>query len=124
MDGFVKICSNSLDSNLFRGSNLRQNPCLGGEFCILTKMCLGVNLKTFVHACLHPCISECAPPRVSNSSKEISLSWMEMKRHPLPNTLDQLAPASLLFLKPFNYLTTQTFLAIHLHLLDHFFFEY
>ena len=24
--GFVKICSNSFDSNLFRGSNLRQNP--------------------------------------------------------------------------------------------------
>ena len=51
--GFVKIYSNSIDSNLFRGSNLRQNPCLGGQLCILTKMSLGVHFKTFVHACVH-----------------------------------------------------------------------
>ena len=30
--GFVKIYSNSLDSNLFRGSNLKQNPCFGVNF--------------------------------------------------------------------------------------------
>ena len=40
-----------LDSNLFRGSNLWQN--LGGEFCIWTKMCLGVYFKTFVHPSVH-----------------------------------------------------------------------
>ena len=49
---FFKIYSNSLVSNLFRGSNLRQNPCLGGDFCILTKMCLGVYFKT-IHTCVH-----------------------------------------------------------------------
>ena len=30
-----------------------KNPCLGGEFYIMTKMCLGVNFKTFVHAWVH-----------------------------------------------------------------------
>ena len=52
--GFVKIYSNSLGSNLFRGSNLRQNippnPWLG---VIWTKMCVGVYFKTFVYACVH-----------------------------------------------------------------------
>ena len=38
---FVKICSNSLDSNLFRGQiwdKILKNTCLGGEFCIMTKI--------------------------------------------------------------------------------------
>ena len=52
-NSFVKIYSNSLDSNLFRGSNLRQSPCLGGDFCILTYMCLGGYFKTYVHSCVH-----------------------------------------------------------------------
>ena len=67
--GFVKICSNSLDSNLFRGSNLRQNLCLGGEFCIMTKMCLGVYFKTFVHACVHLQIWV-PPPAVSTTCSD------------------------------------------------------
>ena len=51
-----KLNSNSLDSNLFRGQiwdKIPHKPCLGGEFCILTKMFLGVYFKTFVHACVH-----------------------------------------------------------------------
>ena len=52
---FVKIHSNSSDSNIFRGSNLRQNPTKSvfrGDFCIMTKMCLGANFKS-VHTCVH-----------------------------------------------------------------------
>ena len=54
--GFVKIYPNYLHSNLFRGpiwDKIPQNSCLGGEFCILTKMCLGVYFKTIVQACVH-----------------------------------------------------------------------
>ena len=31
---------------------ISQNPCLGGAFCIMNKICLGVYLRTFVHAYL------------------------------------------------------------------------
>ena len=48
---------------IWKGSNLRQNPCSGGEFCILTKMCLGVYFKTFVNACVHLRIWAPPPPR-------------------------------------------------------------
>ena len=37
-----------------------QNTCLRGEFCILTKMCLGVYLKTFFKH-VYTCILEWAP---------------------------------------------------------------
>ena len=58
---FVKFYSNCIDSNLFRGSNLRQNPCLGGEFCILTKIFLGyISKPLFTH--VYTCISESPPP--------------------------------------------------------------
>ena len=63
--GFVKICSNSLDSTYLGGQiwdKIPQNPCLGGEFCILTKMCLGVYFKTFVHACVYLHIWVSGPP--------------------------------------------------------------
>ena len=64
MGGVVNIYSNSLDSNLFRGSNLRQNPTktlFRGEFCILTKMCLEgyISKPLFMHG--KTCISEWAP---------------------------------------------------------------
>ena len=55
--GFVKICPNSLDSSLFRGQIWNKIPQIkslfGVEFCILTKMCLGVYFKIFVQACVH-----------------------------------------------------------------------
>ena len=53
---FVKIYSNFSNSNLFRESNLRQNPTKSlfmGDFCIMTEMYLGVYLKTVVHTCVH-----------------------------------------------------------------------
>ena len=48
---------------LFMGSNLRQNPTkslFGGEFCIMTKMCLAVYFKMDVHACV-----QCTPTYLS-----------------------------------------------------------
>ena len=44
--GFVKIYSNSSDSNQFRGSNLRQNPTKSlfrDDFCIMTKTFRGTS---------------------------------------------------------------------------------
>ena len=46
-----KKYSNSSDSNLFRGSNLGQNS-IKSDFCIITKMCLGVYFKTINCSCM------------------------------------------------------------------------
>ena len=59
--GFVKSYSNSSGSNLYRGSNLRQNPLFRDDFCIMTKMCLRAYFKTLVYT-LYACISEQSPP--------------------------------------------------------------
>ena len=48
-----KIYLNSSDSNLCKGSNLRTNSCLGDDFCIMAKTCLGAYFKSIVHACVH-----------------------------------------------------------------------
>ena len=63
--GFVKIYSNSSHSTQFWGSNMKQNPCLGVDFCIMTKMCLGVYFKTAVHTCVHLHISEWPPGTIA-----------------------------------------------------------
>ena len=44
--------------NLVRESNLRQNPCLGGYFHIITKMRIGVYVETLGHAYVYINISE------------------------------------------------------------------
>ena len=56
-DGFVKIYSNSSDSNLFRWSNLRQNPTnflIRCGFCIMTKKGYIKKKKNIVHSCIYP----------------------------------------------------------------------
>ena len=60
----------SSDSNLFRGQiwgKIPQNPCLGVDFCITTKVCLGyISKPLFMH--VNACIFESPSP-------ETTLPW-------------------------------------------------
>ena len=54
--GGLSKFTNSSDSNLFRGSNLRQYPTKSlfrGDFYMMIKRCLGVYFKTVVRTCVH-----------------------------------------------------------------------
>ena len=59
---FVNTYSNSLDSNLFRGSNFEAKFLFGDDFCIMTKTCSGVNISKRLFTHVYTCISKWSPP--------------------------------------------------------------
>ena len=52
-ENLIKFFRLKLTNGVKFEGKIQQSPCLGVDFCIMTKMCLGVYIKTVVHTCVH-----------------------------------------------------------------------